>query len=84
MIPRNIWLRGLFMLLMALAYQLSGTLLFFVTLAQFVFVLLTGTPNAQLIIFGRSLGSYLRQIVCFFTFVTDEMPFPFSSWPSGD
>ncbi len=84
MIPRNIWLRGLFMLLMALAYQMSGTLLFFVTLVQFVFVLLVGTPNARLISFGRSLGGYLRQIVSFLTFVTEDVPFPFSPWPSGD
>lgn len=30
------------------------------------------------------MGSYLRQIVDYLTFATEEMPFPFSEWPAGD
>ena len=82
--PRNIWMRGLFMLLMALAYQVAGTLLFIVAAIQFVMVLLTSTPNKQLVEFGRSLGRYFQQIVNFLSFVTEQMPFPFSEWPAGE
>lgn len=82
--PRNIWLRGLFMLLMALALHITGSVLGVVTLIQFAVVLLTGTPNVNLVIFGRSLGRYLQQIVEFLTFATENTPFPFSAWPSGD
>lgn len=81
---RNIWMRGLFMLLMALAYQVAGTLLFIVAVFQFVMVLLTGAPNKQLLEFGRSLGRYFQQIVNFLTFAAEQIPFPFSVWPSGD
>ncbi len=81
---RNIWLRGLFMLLMALAYQVSGTLLLVVALIQFVIALLTGAPNDRLVSFGRSLGRYFQQLVDFLTFATEQIPFPFSEWPSGD
>jgi hypothetical protein len=81
---RNIWLRGLFMLLMGFAFQVSGTVLCIVTVIQFVMVLLNDAPNARLVSFGRSLGRYLRQIANFLTFATEEMPFPFSDWPSGD
>ena len=79
---RNIWVRGLFMLMMALAYQVAGTLLFIVTVFQFVVVLLNDTPNARLLSFGRNLGHYLQQIVHFLTFVSEEIPFPFNDWPS--
>ena len=81
---RNIWVRGLFMLLMALAYQVSGTLMFIVTIIQFVMMLLNDTPNARLLSFGRNLGRYLQQIVYFLTFASEEVPFPFNDWPSDE
>lgn len=81
---RNIWIRGLLMLLMALAYQVSGTVLCIVTVIQFLMMLLSGQPNFRLISFGRSLGRYLQQIVNFLTFATEELPFPFSDWPEGN
>lgn len=81
---RNIWLRGLFMLLMGIAFQVCGTVLCVVTVIQFVIVLLNDTPNPRLASFGRSMGSYLRQIVSFLTFATEDKPFPFSEWPAGE
>ncbi len=80
---RNIWIRGLFMLLMGLAFNVCGTVLCVVTLIQFVLALVSDAPNARLVAFGRSLGNYLRQIVNFLTFATEEMPVPFSEWPAG-
>jgi hypothetical protein len=81
---RNIWIRGLFMLLMGFAFQVCGTVLCVVTVIQFVLTLLSDAPNIRLVSFGRSMGSYLRQIVNFLTFATEEVPFPFSEWPAGD
>ena len=81
---RNIWMRGLFMLLMGLAFQVCGTVLCIVTVIQFVITLLNDTPNVRLASFGRSMGNYLRQIVDFLTFATEEMPFPFSEWPAAE
>lgn len=81
---RNIWMRALFMLLMAFVLHVCGTVLFVVAVIQFVIVLLNDTPNARLLSFGRSLGNYLRQIVHFLTFATEEIPFPFSEWPAGE
>ncbi|TAJ82645.1 MAG: DUF4389 domain-containing protein [Gallionellaceae bacterium] len=81
---RNIWMRALFMLLMALVLHVSGTVLFVVTVIQFVIVLLNDTPNARLVSFGRSMGIYFRQIVDFLTFATEDIPFPFSEWPAGE
>ncbi len=81
---RNIWMRGLFMLLMAFAFHVCVTVLCVVAVIQFVIMLLNGTPNVRLVSFGRSMGSYLRQIVHFLTFATEEAPFPFSEWPAGE
>lgn len=79
---RSIWVRGLLMILMAIAFQISGTLLALGAIIQFVLALLSDTPNARLIAFGQSLGLYLSQIASFVSFATEEVPFPFSAWPS--
>jgi len=81
---RKIWVRGFFMLLMAFVFQLAGTVMFVVTIIQFVIMLLNDTPNARLVSFGRSLGRYMQQIVHFLTCAAEEIPFPFSDWPSGE
>ena len=81
---RSIWMRGLLMLLMGFAFQVSGAVLCIVTVIQFVMTLLNDIPNTRLVSFGRSLGHYLQQIVNFLTFATEEPPFPFNDWPAGD
>jgi len=81
---RSIWLRGLFMLLMALVYQLCGTLLFIIAVIQFVIALVNDVPNARLVSFGRGLALYIRQIANYLVFATDEIPFPFSDWPAAE
>jgi hypothetical protein len=81
---RNMLIRALFMLLMGIAFQVSGTVLCIVTVIQFILTLLNDTPNIRLVSFGRSMGNYLRKIVNFLTFATEEMPFPFSEWPAGE
>ncbi|MBZ0093665.1 MAG: DUF4389 domain-containing protein [Sulfuricellaceae bacterium] len=78
----NIWLRGVFMVLLGILYSLAGTVLFVVALLQFVLVLLGSAPNARLLAFGRSLGRYVQQLVDFQTFNTEDKPFPFSDWPA--
>lgn len=83
-IRRSIWMRGLFMLLMALALHVSGTVLFIVSFIQFVIMLLNGMPNERLVKFGRSLARYFQQTVNFLAFATEEVPFPFNDWPTND
>jgi hypothetical protein len=81
---RNIWMRGLFMLLLILAYHISGTVILAATVIQFVMKLLTDKPNMKLVSFGRSLGRYMQQLANFLTFASEDMPFPFSDWPTGE
>ncbi len=79
---RSIWLRALFMVLMAIAFQFAGTLLGLVAIVQLALALVSDAPNARLSAFGQGLGRYLGQIAGFVSFATEEVPFPFSDWPA--
>ena len=78
---RSIWLRGLLMILMAMAFHLATMLLGLLAVVQFVLSLVSDAPNLRLCAFGQGLGRYLRQIADFMSFATEEVPFPFSDWP---
>lgn len=78
---RSIWLRGLRMLLMVFAFQITASLLGLVAVVQFVLTLVSDAPNPRLADFGQALGRYLRQIADFVSFGTEATPFPFSDWP---
>ncbi len=80
---RNTWIRGLYMLLMALVFHVTVTVMFVIAVIQFILAMLSDAPNERLMAFGRNLGIYLRQIASFLTFASEELPFPFSDWPSG-
>ena len=79
--PRSIWLRGLIMILLAMAYQVAGTVLFFIAIIQFILALLNDTPNPRLMTFGSSVGRYQAQIADFVSFTVEKPPFPFADWP---
>ena len=81
---RNIWMRGLFMILVAMAFQLAATLLGLIAVVQFVLALVSDAPNERLNHFGKGLGQYLRHIADFVTFGSEDVPFPFSDWPARD
>ena len=79
----NTLMRGLYMLLMAVVFHVTVSVMFVIAVVQLILALLGGAPNARLSVFGRNLGIYLRQIADFLTFAAEELPFPFSDWPSG-
>jgi len=81
---RNIWMRGLMMIVMALAFQLAASLLGLIAVVQFVLALVSDAPNERLSHFGKGLGRYLRHIADFVTFGSEDVPFPFSDWPVAD
>jgi len=75
------WLRGLFMALFLLIYGVAEMLLTAVVLLQFLFALVTGEKNQRLISFGKSLSIFVYQIILYWTYNSEEKPFPFTSWP---
>ncbi len=80
---RSTWLRGVFMLLFAVAYGVAELLLVVTVAFQFLCLLVTGKTVDRLLIFGENLSRYFYQIVRYLTFNTEERPFPFSDWPGA-
>jgi hypothetical protein len=76
------WKRGLFMLLFLLIYGVAEILVTAVVVLQFFFVLFTGEQNARLREFGASLSTFVYQIMRYWTYNSEEKPYPFGEWPS--
>jgi len=74
------WKRIFFMLAFTVIVSLVRILLWTVILLQVASSLLTGTPNQNILSFGRTLSAYLYHILLFLTYNTDQIPFPFSDW----
>lgn len=74
-------IRGLFMLLFAIAFNIVEVVLLAVAVLQFLIVISTGTANDRLRLFGASLSAYAFQIFRFLTYNSERRPWPFSDWP---
>ncbi|MBT4711166.1 MAG: DUF4389 domain-containing protein [Alphaproteobacteria bacterium] len=79
----NTWVRLAFIILFALALQVTGVILTLTVIVQFLTQLLTGRPNEQVSAFGHNLASFYAQTIRFLTFASDDMPWPFSPWPDN-
>lgn len=78
------WLRVIFIVLFWLLLTLIGWVVGAVVVVQFIIVLLTGDKNVRLASFGSRLGTYLKDVVNFICFSSDEKPFPFSDFPEEE
>lgn len=81
---RPIWMRGLFMLLLMIAFGFAQGLLWIVAVVQFLWLFFAEEPNAFLIRFGKSLSLWLAETAQFVSCASDVKPFPWSPWPSAD
>ena len=77
---RDTWIRGLYILLFAVIYSIAELVLAAVVVFQFVARLITGDVNERLLEFGQQLSRYLYDMLRFFTFNSDEKPYPFTPW----
>ena len=78
------WLRGLYMLLFLLIWHIAEIIVIGLAVAQFLFAILSGKGNANLMLFGSSMSQYVRQIVNYLSYTADKKPFPFDTWPKDD
>lgn len=74
------WKRIFFMLVFTVIVSMVRVLLWTVILLQVGSALLTGSPNQNILNFGKTLSAYLYHILLFLTYNTDSLPFPFSDW----
>lgn len=75
------WQRLLYFILFVVIYSIAEIVLATVTVLQFGFVLITGRRNANLLDFGASLTRFMYDVLRYFTFNSDDVPFPFQPWP---
>lgn len=78
---REIWKRGLFMLLFAIGFCVGHFVLNLLAVVQFLWLLLAREPNQPLLRFGRSLSTWFADTARFLSCATDEKPFPWRDWP---
>lgn len=78
------WLRGLYILLFVVIYNVAEIVLMAVVVFQFVFKIVTGELNEKILAFSGSLVQYITQIFRFITYRDETLPFPFSDWPESE
>ena len=81
---RDVWMRGLLMLLFMIGFSVGVWLLNLLAIVQFVWLLVARQPNHFIARFGNSLSIWLAEIGRFLTCTTDIKPFPWQPWPGSD
>lgn len=76
-----IWVRLLYMALFAFFLYIASFVMIAVVIAQFLVCLFSGSDNTKLRAFGSSLSLYVKDILMFLTFNSEEKAFPFADWP---
>jgi uncharacterized protein DUF4389 len=77
----DVWMRGLFMLLLMMGFAIGQWLLNLLAIVQFLWLLFAREPNLALASFGNSLSIWLAEVGRFLTCASDEKPFPWRPWP---
>lgn len=78
--PDNIWMRGLWMIVMAIMFGLAQSILGVTALVQWLWMLVTKKKNGLLVEFGDDLGLWMHDVARFQTGVTESKPFPWKRW----
>lgn len=76
----NIWMRGLWMVVIALLSKLAMMVLAVMALVQFFWMLLVHEKNLLLVDFGAGLGRWLHRAALFQSGASEDKPFPWRGW----
>lgn len=77
---RAIWMRGLWMVVFALLFEVGKSLLVIGALVQFFWLLFAREKNRPLADFGTELADWLSRVALFQSGARDDKPFPFARW----
>lgn len=78
--PESPWLRGLWMLILGVLFELGRAILWVTTVLQFLWLLFTKEKNEHIAAFGKDLADWLARITLYNTGASEERPFPFAQW----
>lgn len=76
--PSGIWMRALHMIIFMILFGVAETLLFFMAVFQFLWMLFTKKRNPSIAQFGDQISSWLAAVGRFQSGATDDKPFPWS------
>ena len=79
---RDVWMRGLFMLLFIIGFTVGQWLLNLLAIVQFLWLLFARERNQFIAGFGNSLANWLAAVARFLTCATEDKPFPLSGLPA--
>lgn len=82
--PENPWMRGLFMVILAVLFGFGEVLLFIGAVLQFLWLIFAKEKNEHIAAFGRDLADWLARVALFQTGATEEKPFPFARWGESE
>ncbi|HHS94622.1 MAG TPA: DUF4389 domain-containing protein [Rhodobacterales bacterium] len=77
---RAVWMRGLWMLVFALLFEVARTILAISALLQFLWLLFAKQKNRPIADFGEDLGDWMARVTLFQTGASEARPFPFARW----
>ena len=78
-----VWLRVIYTLLFYFVFWLSEFVLIGLAVVQLCHVILAGKPQKDLRSFGGNMALFIRQLIDYMVWSSDEKPFPFSDWPEA-
>jgi len=75
------WVRALYMLLFLIIFMIARCIVYVIIAIQFLMTLFTNKAHHKTLDFSEHLNTYIRQILMFLTYNSDEKPYPFGQWP---
>ena len=76
--PDSIWMRLLYMLIIALMISVAQTVLGVATVIQFIIMAVSKEPNPRLAEFGTDLGIWIAKAARFQTAASEVKPWPWT------
>jgi len=80
----NVWMRGLFMLILGILFEFGRALMWIATVLQFLWMLFAKEKNGPISDFGKDLADWLSRVTLFQAGATEDKPFPFTKWGKAD
>ncbi len=82
---RDTWYRFVFMLVFGVILSITSIVATAIVVLGFLVVLFTGEKNDQLAGAGGSVANYIREVLRYLSYNTDDKPFPFGAeFPGAD
>ena len=74
------WVRGIHMVILFIALRITEIILYAIIIFQFGTTLFTGKKHVPLEKLSISLTHYIKNILLYLSFNSEQRPFPFAEW----